>query len=434
VPPRSPNLTEQPAALDDVQRLRRAVQELSVLNDLATEIGASQDSKHITGAIVQRSLRAVRAEQGVITLVDRSSGTNLRTLVRTMVGEQTGQALHVEASLLGWMQLNKRALLMNAPGDDPRFPGVRWGSSVRSVLCVPLLVKSELTGVLTVFNKRATGGFTEDDQRLLSIVASQSAQVVENARLREDEDALLHMREELRLASEIQLGLLPKSAPVLPRYDVAGVSVPAEAVGGDYFDFIPVDDKRLAICLGDVSGKGLSAALLMANLQATVRAQTLLGVPPARCLAHSNTLLTRSTDLHKFATCFYALLNTAANEIRYSNAGHEPPVLVAKGGRTARLAAGGTVLGFLEAVEYEEATIHMEPGDLLAVYSDGLTDALSEAEEPFGDERLVALLKSLRGSTADRALQVILDTVRAHVGTRGPEDDITLVIVRRDDA
>ena len=433
MPAETPDLARPPATQDDVQRLRRAVQELSILNDLAREIGASLDFRQITGAIVQRSLRAVRAEQGSITLVDRSSETDMRTLVRTMVGAKTGPALHVEESLLGWMQLNKLPLLVNAPREDPRFPGVRWDASVDSLLSVPLLVKSELIGVLTVFNKRG-GGFTEDDQRLLSIVASQSAQVVENARLREEEEALRRMREELRLASEIQLRLLPKTAPVVTGYDIAGVSIPAEVVGGDYFDFIPVDDRKLAVCVGDVSGKGLSAALLMANLQATVRAQTLLRVPPAQCLGHSNTLLSRSIDPNKFVTCFYALLDAGSNEVRYSNAGHEPPLLLSEGGRTARLGTGGMVLGFLETVEYEEATVRMEPGDLLAVYSDGLSDAVNDMDEPFGEARLVAALASLKDQQAARTLESILDTVRRHVGAHSTQDDMTLVILRRNSA
>jgi serine phosphatase RsbU (regulator of sigma subunit) len=431
VPEEIPNPAQPPATQDDIQRLRRAVLELSTLNDLALEISASHDFRHITSAIVHRSIRAVRAEQGVITLVDRSSDTDMRTLVRTMAGARTGQALHVDESLLGWMQINKRPLLINAPREDPRFEGVRWGATVRSLLCVPLLVKSELTGVLTVFNKRGADGFSDDDQRLLSIVASQSAQVVENARLREDEETLRRMREELRLASEIQLGLLPKCAPVLPGYDIAGVSVPAEEVGGDYFDFIPVDERRLALCLGDVSGKGLSAALLMSNLQATVRAQTLLGIPPGDCLGHSNTLLARTTEPNKFATCFYAVLDSELHEIRYSNAGHEPPFLLARSGRTARLDKGGVVLGFLDAARYEEAITRLDPGDLLAIYSDGVTDAANEDDEPFGEERLRAVLESAGNASAQNALETILNTVRAHAGARGPQDDMTLVLVRR---
>jgi sigma-B regulation protein RsbU (phosphoserine phosphatase) len=417
---------------EDVRRLRRAVRELSILNDLAREIGASVNSQHIMSTIISRSVRSVRAEQGVITLVDRASDRDMRTLVRRITGPRAERTLHVEESLVGWMQLNRSPIVVNHPREDPRFRGVRWDESLRSLLCVPLLVKSELAGVLTVFNKVGPGGFTEDDQRLLSIVAGQSAQVVENARLYEEGEALRRMQEELRLASEIQLGLLPKSAPLLPGYDVAGGSIPAEAVGGDYFDFIRIDEDRWAICVGDVTGKGLSAALLMANLQATIRAQALLGLPPCRCLENANALLAQSTEPHKFATCFYALLDTRSHEIRYSSAGHDPPLLLSDGKATACVEAGGLVLGFLESVEYDEAVVRMRPGDALVVYSDGITETVNERDEPFGVERLGWVLRDNLEEPAQALLQRIVDATVEHSGRRGRQDDMTLIVIKRD--
>lgn len=427
-----PSTSVDPTSEDAVRRLRRAVRELSVLNDIASEIGASLDSEHITNTIIRRSLRAVRGEQGVITLIDKPGETEARTLVRTMRSKGSGQALHIEESLVGWMLLNKRPLLINDPRGDDRFRGVRWDETIRSFLCVPLLVKSELAGILTVFNKTGADEFNEDDQRLLSIVAAQSAQVIENARLYEQEEALRRMREEFRLASEIQLGLLPKEAPVLPGYDIAGASSPAEAVGGDYFDFMRVRTGGLALCLADVSGKGLSAALLMANLQATIRAQTLARLAPKKCLEYSNALLCQSTDTHKFATCFYGVLDTGCHTIHYANAGHDPPFVVPDGAPPARLDTGGLVLGFLEDLTYEESSVIMNPGDALVIYSDGVTDAVNHDDEPFGEERLRRLLDERRDETAERTVESIFDAVRSHAGDCDQADDITVVMVRRE--
>ena len=158
------------------------------------------------------------------------------------------------------MHLNKRPLLSNSPRADERFRGITWDPSIHSILCVPLMVKSALIGVLTAYNKKDDREFTEEDQRLLAIIAMQSGQVVENARLYEEEKKLLTMEEEVRLASVIQIELLPQEAPSIPHYDIAGTSIPAQQVGGDYFDFIPVEEFSLAVCLGDVSGKGLPAS------------------------------------------------------------------------------------------------------------------------------------------------------------------------------
>jgi phosphoserine phosphatase RsbU/P len=431
VPADTPLVPETSTPEDDVKRLRRAVRELSILNDLARDIGASLDSQHVTSTIIRRSLRAIGAEQGVIALVNRNEAGKMETLVRTVAGAATGQALHVQESLLGWMQMNKRPLLVNSPRDDERFPGVRWDESVRSLLCAPLLVKSELIGVLILFNKRGSGGFNEDDQRLLSILAAQSAQVVESARLHEEEARLRRFQEELRLASEIQLGLLPKSVPAIEGYDVAGRNIPAETVGGDYYDFIELGDGRVALCVADVSGKGLSASLLMANLQATIRAQTLLQLSPARCLEHSNALLARSTDLHTFATCFYAVLDPVHNELSYCNAGQDPPLLVSVQGEITHLATGGLVLGFMDGAEYEEETVPLNAGDVLILYSDGITDAEDPAGLPFGERRLLEAVRERSALEAGPVIDGILSAVGEHDGGQGRPDDMTIVVIKR---
>jgi sigma-B regulation protein RsbU (phosphoserine phosphatase) len=418
---------------DENRRLKRAVQELSVLNDLASAIGASLDFQHVISTITSRSVRAVRAEQGVVTLVDRLADQDMRTLVRTITGPDQRQALHLEESLLGWIQIHKRPLLINDPGGDGRFPGVRWDPSVRSVLCVPLLVRSELIGVLTVYNRSGAAGFSEEDQRLLSIVAAQSAQIVENARLYEEERALRRVQDEIRLASEIQTGLLPKAPPVVPGYEIAGASFPAEVVGGDYFDFITGTDRDpVAVCLGDVSGKGLSAALLMANLQATIRGQALLRLSPARCLKHANALLARSTDPEKFATFFYGLLDPHEHVLTFSNAGHDPPLLVSRRTGLSRLETGGLVLGFLDQAEYEEDTVAIAPGDLLVAYSDGVTEATDGRDEPFGSERLLKVLEDSRDRPVEDVIGNIVAAVGRHTGDAPQSDDITIVAVKRE--
>jgi len=414
------------------ERLKRAVEELTILNDLALAIGASINSQEVMNTIVRRSLRAVKAEQGVITLVDEKADRTMKTLVRTMVSSAERRPFHLEQALLGWMHLNKRPLVIHDPASDGRFRGVTWEESIRSVLCVPMLVKSELRGVLTVYNKKDSDTFTEEDQRLLAIIAAQSAQVVENARLHEQERALVRMREEVRLASEIQLGLLPKTPPRIPGYDIAGISLPAQVVGGDYFDFIAMDGKTVAICLGDVSGKGLPAALLMANLQATIRGQTFLKPSPGECLERANRLLFESTDPEKFATLFYGILDAERHSFRYSNAGHERPFLLSDGKEALRLESGGTVLSFIEEAPFEEAELPMTPGDTLVVFSDGVTEAMNEQDEQYGEERLLSLLGGNRNMRSEELINLIVTDVREFAGAREQSDDLTVVVIKRE--
>ncbi|MCX5801868.1 MAG: PP2C family protein-serine/threonine phosphatase [Candidatus Eisenbacteria bacterium] len=419
---------------EENRRLKRALEELTILNDLARAISASLSSQDIMNTIIRRSLRAVHAEQGVITLVGQQPRDPTRTLVRTMVSSSEHQPFHINECLLGWMHLNKKPLLVNEPRQDERFRGIVWDESISSVLCVPLLVKSELKGLLTIYNKRGGERFSEEDQRLLAIIAAQSAQVVENARLSEEEQALRRMQEEVRLALEIQIGLLPKASPQVPGYDIAGVSIPAQVVGGDYFDFVPIHETKLAVSLGDISGKGLPAALLMANLQATIRAQTLLRLSPKDCMQRSNSLMFQSTDSRKFATLFYGVLDAERHELCYSNAGHEWPFLFGTAKDPARLEVGGMVLSCMENSQYDEAVVPINPGDLLVIFSDGVTEAANESWEEFGEQGLAAVIRENLSETSRGLIEKIVTAVKRHAGNLPQTDDITLVVIRRERA
>lgn len=427
-PPKTPPL---PVVEDENRRLRRAVEELSILNDLARAIGGLVNSQEVMQTIIHRSVRAIHAEQGVITMVDQQAHDAMKTLVRTMVSEAAHQPFHFNQALLGWMQLHRTPITLNAPREDPRFRGVRWDDSIQSLLCVPLMVKGEVRGVLTVYNKKTEGGFTEDDQRLLTIIAGQSAQVIENARLYESERALLAMREQLKLAGQIQIDLLPKVFPQIPGYDIAGRTIPAQDVGGDYFDFIPMEEQRLGVCLGDVSGKGLPASLLMANVQATLRSQSLLNPPPQLCIQRANTLLLQSTSPEKFVTLFYGVLDSARHTLTYVNAGHEYPYLYTSAPEPSRLSTGGAPLSIIDKFPFEEQTVTMQPGDVLVVFSDGVTEAMNAEQDQYGQTRLGALLPGCRSDAASAIIDHIVEAVRTHAGTTPQYDDITLVVVKR---
>jgi sigma-B regulation protein RsbU (phosphoserine phosphatase) len=416
---------------DEAARLRRAVEELSILNDLAKTIGASLDSRQIMDTIVRRSVRAVNAEQGVITLVDHQQRDPQKTFVRVMDTSAEHERLRPTEHLLGWMHINKKPILIADPRDDDRFRGVRWDESVRSVLCVPMMIKSELTGVLTVYNKKGTQAFSDDDQRLLAILAAQSAQVIENARLIERERQLVKMQEELRLAAKIQTELLPRNSPVVPGYRVAGKSIPAQMIGGDYYDFLHVDKTHLAFCLGDVSGKGLPASLLMASTQATVRGQAIHGLPPAECVARSSRMLYETTEPEKFVTLLYGLLDFGGHVLSYTNAGHEQPYLIGPDGDVRRLDKGGIALGMLEEFPFDQETVPFSPGSTLIICSDGITEAMDANGAQFGDARLGALVREHRGVAPEALIEAIVTAVRWHAGTTPQADDMTLVVIQR---
>ncbi len=416
---------------EENRRLRRALEELSIINDLARAISASLDPQNITSTVIRRSLRAIGAEQGVITLVAEQASDPTKTLVRARDESGVQEHFHVHQTLLGWMHLNRKPLMVSDPANDSRFQGIQWDPSIRSLLCVPMMIRSGLKGVITLYNKKSGTTFTEEDQRLLAIIAAQSAQVIENARLNEKEKQLLHMQQEMDMASRIQRNLLPERIPECEGYDIAGKSIPAQTVGGDYFDFIRVTHDRLAFCLGDVSGKGVPASLLMANVQATLRGQAFLTSSAAECITRSNSLLFRSTGDDKFVTLFYGILNHADHTLQFSNAGQDHPFLISGEHEAARLSAGGLALSVLDDFPYQEETVTLAPGDLVVVYSDGIPEAVDAAQQQYGEHRLRELLLAHREESAAEVVDQIIAAVQRHAEGVPQMDDMTVVAVKR---
>jgi sigma-B regulation protein RsbU (phosphoserine phosphatase) len=416
---------------EENQRLRKAVDELSILNELARVISSTMNLDNVIENVVKRSVRAVNGQQGMITLVDEQAPTEMKTLVRALDSTTTHQQFHLNQNILGWMMINKKPLLSNDLAGDTRFSGVRVEGDVKTLLCVPLLVKNRLVGILAIFNKRQDGQFTEDDKRLLSIIAAQSGQILENARLYEQERSLLVVQEQIRLASRIQLDLLPKQAPSIPGYDIAGRTIPAQMVGGDYYDFIPIDETRMACCLGDVSGKGLPASLLMANLQATLRAQSSVINSAKECVSRSNRMLHQSTSDEKFATLFYGILNSQTHELSFCNAGHDPPFLVSASGESRRLKTGGIVLSMMESFPFAEETTPLSSGDLLVLYSDGLTESMNADGGMFGEEKIAELLETWKDKSAVEIIENMISAVKEHAGATPQSDDLTMVVIKK---
>jgi sigma-B regulation protein RsbU (phosphoserine phosphatase) len=416
----------------ELDKLRSAVKELSVLNDIASAVSSARELDQVIGLIVHECVKHLNVEQGAVMLLDdKKSSDSFRTMVRKVDTVDQVVPYHFGLQLSGWMIKNQSPLMIKDFQSDTRFKvTAREKFPIKSLLSVPLKLKGNLMGVLNVFNKKGDIGFSPEDQRLLSIIATQSAQLIENARLYEEEQALQHIEEELRVARGIQANLLPTSVPNFGGFDIAGRSLSAKEVGGDYFDFISITENRLAVCVGDISGKGMPAALLMANLQATLRGQTHIGITAKDCVERSNKLLFQSTDTQKFATLFYGIIDCEENSFNYSNAGHNPPFLFTGKKKPIHLHTGGTVLGFMNESQYEEGTISLKTDDVIVIYSDGITEAFNEKEDEFGPARLEkSILKNISKSAGD-ILQAVLNDVKAFTGETTQSDDITIVVIK----
>lgn len=417
----------------EIQKLKLAVKELSVLNDIATAVSTTNDLNQVIELIVHECVNHLNVEQGAIMLLDPAeTDDQFRTIVCEIDTDTDIVPYHFGVQLSDWMIKNQIPLLINDFPNDNRFTNLSGEEfPINSILSVPLKTKGKLIGVLNVFNKISKDGFSPNDQRMLSIIATQSAQVVENARLYDEEQSLKKIEEELNFATDIQTNLLPKSNPQIDGFDIAGKSIPAKEVGGDYYDFISIDENKNAICLGDISGKGLPAAMLMANLQATLRGQAIFSSSSGECLTRANKLLYRSTDRQKFATLFYGILDSPKDIFHFSNAGHDPPFFIDSNKQVTRLTKGGTVLGFMEEYQFEEDSIKLNTGDTVIIYSDGITEALNEQDEEFGEERFLAIIKDSILLKAVNIIEAVFDAVKAFVQDVPQSDDITIVVIKK---
>ena len=420
--------------LEENKRLRTAVEELSVLNEISTAISSTQPLEEIIDLIVRKCVKHLKVEQGAVMLLnEKDQEKPFRTMIRKQDSISNYLPYRLDAQLTGWMLKNKNPLLINDLEKDSRFKFmVSEEFPIHSLLSVPMNVKGKMIGLLSVFNKKTEAGFSKNDQRLLGIIAAQSAQIIENARLYREEQALLHLQEEMRLAYEIQVDLLPKVHPNVPGYQIAGKSIPAKDVGGDYFDFIRIDENKLVFCVADISGKGIPAAILMANVQASLRGQAKLDRNCKECVSFTNDILFHNTAPNKFATLFYGILNSITNEITYCNAGHNEPYLFSADNKLTKLNIGGLVAGIVPSYPFDETSISILPGELLILFSDGITEAMNSNEEEFNEDRLKEVILKNRNETPQNLIEIILKDVQKFSGSAEQMDDMTVVVIKRE--
>ena len=423
---------EDQSLREENQKLKIAVEELAILNDIATAITSTQSLEKIVALIVQRCIKHLKVEQGVVMLLDEQDTEKpFQTMIRKQDSSPNVLPYRFDSQITGWMLKNKSPLLINDLKKDERFKFTdETDLPVKTLLSVPLSLKGRMIGLLTLFNKKSESGFSSDDQRLLSIIAAQSAHVIEHARLLQKEQELFKLEEEYRMAKEIQLNILPKQIPAIEGYDIFAINIPAKEVGGDYYDFIKLTGNRIAFCLGDITGKGLAAAMLMANLQATLRGQALTQNNVCDNIKNSNVLLFNSTAENRFATLFYGELDFVNHTITYCNAGHDAPVSLFKNNIT-RLTEGGLLMGCFDFAEYEQKDKQIQPGELLLIFSDGVTEAMNDNHQEFGEEKLISIVKSNQNPKAKELIEKIVAEVRVHSNKVEQSDDITLLAIKR---
>lgn len=438
-----------------VPRLQRrssppAYDEHRVLIDLGHEARMARDVEQLYTLAVRRIAEALHTDSVTLLALADSTG-DYEARVSTCRAEDPAAELRLTSGAFVVRRLRGLATPLPVMAADletwerafaeaaPEIREVRLGECAAlrragTKLLVQIRARDQLVGVLALGGRTTHHDYTDADREMLFIAAAQLALIIESEKMVERAVAEERLRRELALAAEVQQRLLPDRAPDVPGLALAGVCLPARGVGGDYYDFVELGGGRVGIAIADVSGKGISAALVMSSVQAYLRGQTLVdgaGGELGAIVARINHLLYRSTGASTYVTFFYAEYDASTRRLAYVNAGHNPPlVLRAAGGEPEWLTSGGPVAGVFETIGFDQGSVELDEDSVLVAFTDGVTEALDRAGEEFGEQRLVEAVEATSHLGADAIRDAVLDRIADwSVGTP-QHDDLTVVVAK----
>ena len=399
--------------------------QMRALIRVGRELSGNMPLSDLFNLIMNLSIEAVGAARGVLMTLE---GDEL------VVRAARGEGFRISSAVRDRVINEKASLLVRDARLDEAFAG-RMSivqQQIRSMLAAPLQTDDRVIGLIYLDSPHFVHEFTKDDLNLLTVMANVAAIRIEHTRLAEVEQAERMHAKELEQAAEIQRKLLPLTAPSVPDVDLAGYNAPCRTVGGDYYDFISYPDGRVAMLVGDVAGKGMPAALLMSSLQA--RVQVLFDEPGdlAALVTRLNRIINSNCPANRFISFFIGVLDPKTGQLNYVNAGHNPPLVARRDGTVEKLDCTGLILGIIPSARYEQQTVTLQPGDIVVLFSDGVTEASRpDVDEEFGEERLAQAVFKLRDLPAKSIIETINQQVQEFTVGSPPADDITLVIAKR---
>ena len=422
----SATAVEKCRTIDEIQqvnrKLDRKIQELNTLFELGKEFSVVLDPDKIVRLLVFSLLGQVGVNRYVICLREEA---DMRVAAAKLDGPSLqGELLMTLAQVRGAMLVAD----MHAKGlQDARDALAAAGMQV----VVPMQIQGETRGVILLGEKISREPFLRLDLEFLSSLASLAIISLENARLFREAIEKQKLEDELLIAREIQKGLLPSVLPHIDGCDIAATNISSRQVGGDYYDILAVDGEKYVVAIGDVSGKGYPAALLMANLQASIRALVPLRLPLSELTRRVNDLMCHNTGGDKFITFFWCTIDPGTRTLSYVNAGHNYPYVLHADGTSRRLEKGGMILGVMPTVvPYEEETVSLSPGDILVLFTDGVSEAMNRQSVEYGEERLERAVRSSSGQSATDIAGEIHQDILRHAAGAPQSDDITMMIIK----
>ncbi|NOY78078.1 MAG: SpoIIE family protein phosphatase [Calditrichaeota bacterium] len=415
----------------------RKMNEISSLHNLSRTISSVMDYDAVLKKVTELTTEVLSSDYCWLEMIDPS--TEARKIVSWRGINKTNLKHYSldgeEGNLSHWIIRNKYSVLINDVSKDLRVKHLKfWKKDLNSLLAVPLISKGNVIGILYAA-KRTEFGFDNEDRELLQAFANQATVAIENANLLKESIERERLAQELRVAHETQLKLLPKQMPAVEQLDIEGICITANEVGGDYYGFISLDDSRLGIIIGDVSGKGISAAFYMAELKGIIEAYARIYQSPKELLSQMNRVLYQNVDRQTFVSLIYAIVDLQKNRIRFSRAGHCPLLVISPDtGEVLRFQPAGMGLALDEGKLFDrildEQELPIRDGNIFVFYTDGLTEARNPEGDEFGEERLTAVLSQIKGKSASEIVDTIVHQLKSFVGEARQHDDISILVVR----
>ena len=389
------------------------------------ELAQDRPLNELFDLILDLSIQAVNAERGVLMTLEKGE-----LVPRGWSGDRFSVSRAVRDKVID----DKASILIQDVMADDAFKErvSLLGHNIRTVLAVPLQTDDNVIGLVYVDSSSMAQRFSANDLNLLTVLANVAAIRIEHERLAEIEQHERFLTRDLEQAALIQTSLLPVQPPSVDGLDLAGYNAACHTVGGDYYDYLEFGGERVGLILGDVAGKGMPASLMMTGLQARVQVLADLEEDPAVQVAILDRHISAKCPQNRFITLFYCVVNARTGNVKYCNAGHNPAILLREDGSHEMLRCTGTVLGILPELGYETKSVTLVAGDLLMVYSDGVTEAVKSGTDiEFGEERLIATVRDNRTSTAQEIIQKVNDALLEWTQGDPPDDDITMLAARK---
>lgn len=410
------------------------VQNLKKVLAVNGRLNSTLDLNQLLEIIMNTATEVMRAETASLMLIDEATNELVFRVALGEIGEELKEKFRVKIGegIAGTVAKTGQSLIVNDTRNDPRFAkrfDASTGFKSEAILCVPMIAKEKIIGVIEAINPLGRPGFDQDDLDLFETFSHLASIALENARMHGEILKQERMKRDLKIAHDIQQNFLPDLSKSAFSVDVSACSIPARDVGGDFYDVVPLDDGRTGIIIGDVSGKGVPAALYMVRAISEFRFLAQRLKSPAALLTQLNAVLAPNSPFGMFVTILYLVIDSRARAVEHSSAGHHPIFRCRAGSGSYLENVGGPPVGLDETATYEQKTESVETGDTFVMYTDGVSEARNPAREEYGSERLKARLSGKIADAAE-ATRNVLEDVKHFVQQAEPHDDITVLAAR----